>query len=99
MQMEMVTWRLVVQGPIPEMKVEQFSTTKGDEEAYKGTRKVFFEETGYLDCPVYDRYALKPNEKFDGPAIIEETESTTVIGINSSISVDVDKNILIDLHH
>ena len=99
MQMEMVTWRTVVQGPIPEMKVKQFSIAKGEQEAYKGTRKVFFEETGYLDCPVYNRYALKPNEKFDGPAIIEETESTTVIGINSTIQVDADKNILIDLHH
>ncbi|MFP2995338.1 hydantoinase/oxoprolinase family protein [Spongiivirga sp. MCCC 1A20706] len=99
MSMEMVTWRVVVQGPIPKMKVKQFSTTEEDKEAYKGTRKVFFEETGYLDCPVYDRYALKPFEKFDGPAIIEETESTTVIGINSSVQVDNDKNIIIDLHY
>ncbi|WP_350284585.1 hydantoinase/oxoprolinase family protein [uncultured Croceitalea sp.] len=98
MQMEMVTWRVVVQGPVPEMKVEQFSTTASDAEAYKGTRKVYFEETGYLDCPVYDRYALKPSEKFDGPAIIEETESTTVVGINCTVQVDTDKNILIDLY-
>ncbi len=98
MALEMVTWRIVVQGPIPEMNVKQFSTTASDVEAYKGKRKVYFEETGYLDCPVYDRYALKPNEKFDGPAIIEETESTTVIGINSTVQVDKDKNIIIDLH-
>ncbi len=98
MALEMVTWRVVVQGPIPEMNVKQFSTTASDVEAYKGKRKVYFEETGYLDCPVYDRYALKPNEKFDGPAIIEETESTTVIGINSTVQVDKDKNIIIDLH-
>ncbi len=99
MSLEMVTWRVVVQGPIPQMKVKQFSTTASDADAYKGVRKVYFEETGYLDCPVYDRYALKPNEKFDGPAIIEETESTTVIGVNSTIMVDTDKNIIIDLHH
>lgn len=99
MSLEMVTWRVVVQGPIPQMKVKQFSTTATDAEAYKGVRKVYFEETGYLDCPVYDRYALKSNEKFDGPAIIEETESTTVIGVNSSVHVDKDKNIIIDLHH
>ncbi len=97
MALEMVTWRVVVQGPIPEMNVKQFSTTSSDVDAYKGKRKVYFEETGYLDCPVYDRYALKPNEKFDGPAIIEETESTTVIGINSTVQVDKDKNIIIDL--
>lgn len=99
MALEMVTWRVIVQGPLPQMQVTQFSTTALDAEAYKGTRKVYFEETGYLDCPVYDRYALKSNEKFDGPAIIEETESTTVIGINSTVMVDDDKNIIIDLHH
>ncbi len=96
--LEMVTWRVIAQGPIPQMQVKQFSVTDIQADSYKGTRKVFFEETGYIDCPVYDRYALKPNEKFDGPAIIEETESTTVIGINSSVLVDTNKNIIIDLH-
>lgn len=98
MRMEMVTWRVVVEGPTPEMEVKQFSTKAHGEESYKGTRKVYFEETGYLDCPVYNRYGLKSDEKFYGPAIIEETESTTVIGINTTIQVDRDKNILIDLH-
>ncbi len=97
--LEMVTWRVVVKGPTPQMKVKQFSTTANNANPYKGIRKVFFEETGYLDCPVYDRYALKPNQKISGPAIIEEAESTTVIGINSTVQVDIDKNIIIDLHH
>ncbi len=98
MLMEMVTWRVVVEGPTPEMKVKQFSTKASEQESYKGTRKVYFEQTGYIDCPVYNRYGLKANEKFDGPAIIEETESTTVIGVNTTIQVDNNKNILIDLH-
>ena len=59
---------------------------------------MFFEATGYMDCPVYDRYALKPDAAFDGPAIIEETESTTVIGLNSTVRVDADKHIIIDLN-
>ena len=96
--LEMVTWRVVVQGPIPEMTVHQFTEVKSDKEAFKGNRQVYFEETGYLDCPVYDRYLLKTNEPFDGPAIIEETESTTVIGINTTVHLDHNKNIIIDLH-
>ena len=98
MSLEMVTWRVVVQGAIPKMEVKQFSKTSSNAKAYKGTRKVFFEETGYVDCSVYDRYALQPNEKFEGPAIIEEMESTTVIGTKSTVQVDIDKNIIIDLH-
>ncbi|MEL6484160.1 MAG: hydantoinase/oxoprolinase family protein, partial [Bacteroidota bacterium] len=96
--LEMVTWRVIVQGPIPEMTVQQFTEVESGKEAFKGNRQVYFEETGYLDCPVYDRYLLKPNEPFDGPAIIEETESTTVIGINTTVHLDHNKNIIIDLH-
>ncbi|MEM6893110.1 MAG: hydantoinase/oxoprolinase family protein [Bacteroidota bacterium] len=96
--LEMVTWRVIVQGPIPEMTVHQFTESESGKDAFKGNRQVYFEETGYLDCPVYDRYLLKPNEPFDGPAIIEETESTTVIGINTTVHLDHNKNIIIDLH-
>lgn len=99
MSMEMVTWRVVVQGKMPQMEVKQFSKTATDTSSYKGNRQVYFEEVGFMKCPVYDRYALTPSEKFEGPAIIEETESTTVIGINSTVVVDNDKNIIIDLHH
>lgn len=96
--LEMVTWRVIVQGPVPELQVQQFAGSKSTGNAQKGSRKVFFEATGYVDCPVYDRYALQPEVRFDGPAIIEETESTTVIGTDSTVYVDADKHIIIDLH-
>ena len=32
-----------------------------------------------MDCPVYDRLKLKPGDKFDGPALVSEYASTTVI--------------------
>ena len=32
------------------------------------------------DVPVYDRYRLGPGATFDGPAIVEERESTVVVG-------------------
>ncbi|MEM9685414.1 MAG: hydantoinase/oxoprolinase family protein [Bacteroidota bacterium] len=96
--LEMVTWRVIVQGPVPELQVQQFAGAKSMGNAQKGSRKVFFEATGYVECPVYDRYALQPELRFDGPAIIEETESTTVIGTDSTVYVDADKHISIDLH-
>ena len=57
--------------------------------APKGTRKAYFPEAaGYVDTPVYDRYALTPGAAFAGPAIIEERESTTVAGPGARIRVD-----------
>jgi len=100
MAMETVTWRVVVSGPTPELFPKQV-IEQSDKVAYKGTRPVYFSELGNtpIDCPVYDRYYLKSGDEFDGPAIIEEMESTAIIGLNSKIRIDQYKNIIIDLFY
>ena len=55
--------------------------------ARKGTRAAWF-DGGFVDTPVYDRYALAPGARIDGPAIIEEREATTVIPPGDSVTVD-----------
>lgn len=98
MEMETVTWRVVVSGPTPDLSPKQSIAKKG-KDAYKGTRSVYFSDLGNtaIKCPVYDRYYLQSGDAFDGPAIIEEMESTTVIGANTHIRIDKYKNIIIDL--
>lgn len=64
----------------------------------KATRKVYFPEEGdYMDTPVYDRAALPAGEGLSGPAIVEESESTLVVGPNATIRVDEGGNIIVDL--
>ena len=96
--METVTWRVIVSGSTPEVtpKLEKESET---ESASKSSRPVYFPELGVrpVDCKVYDRYALKAGDSFDGPAIIEEMESTSVIGPNTKIRIDDFGNIIIDI--
>src|SRR5437879_1219014 len=47
----------------------------------KATRMAYFAEAGgFVETPVYDRYALRPGAGFTGPAIVEERESTAVVG-------------------
>lgn len=55
---------------------------KGQRKAYSGIVKDFIPYT------VYDRYKLFPDAKFQGPAIIEERESTVIVGEDASVSVD-----------
>jgi N-methylhydantoinase A len=55
---------------------------KGRRPAYSGIAKEFIPYT------VYDRYKLFPNAKFKGPAIIEENESTLIVGEDARVSVD-----------
>ena len=43
-----------------------------------GRRPVIFDSQA-IDCPVYRRESLTPDEQIDGPAIIQEYASTTVL--------------------
>jgi N-methylhydantoinase A len=61
----------------------------------KRTRRAYFPDAGgYVETPVYDRYGLAPGMEFAGPAIIEERESTTVIGPGARIRVDVTRTLV-----
>ena len=58
------------------------AAVKGERLAYSGIAKDFIPYT------VYDRYRLFSNARFKGPAIIEEKESTLIVGEDTSVSVD-----------
>ena len=79
---ESVHWRVAVSGPRPrpgrvEIRRDRFAGKAG---ALKGRRGVVFAAgEGALDVPVYDRYLLEEGFSIEGPAIIEEAESTTVV--------------------
>ena len=60
------------------------------------TRSVYFAETGgFVDCPIYDRYQFHANTTIDGPAIVAEMDSTTLIHPGYKASVDDIGNLLI----
>ena len=89
---EALNFRVVVSGPVPEISVSGPKSGAPSARvalAPKSTRKAYFPEArGYVDTPVYDRYALQPGAAFQGPAIIEERESTTVAGPGAMLRVD-----------
>jgi len=94
---ESVTWRVLTKGPSPEIRLQQVFDDNG-QNALKGHRIVRFAELDCaVECPVYSRYGLTIGDKMNGPAIIEEKESTFVIGPNSSFFVDEQMNIVVDM--
>ena len=53
-------------------------------EARKGKREIYLPESdGFASVAVYDRYKLDPGAAFEGPAVVEERESTVVVGPES----------------
>jgi len=48
--------------------------------AVVGRREAYFPELGgFAECDIIDRYQLSAGDRFKGPAIVEERESTTVV--------------------
>ncbi|HYR39126.1 MAG TPA: hydantoinase/oxoprolinase family protein [Methylomirabilota bacterium] len=89
---EALNFRVVVSGPVPEISVsgpKSGAPAARVSLAPKSTREAYFPEArGYVDTPVYDRYALQPGAAFQGPAIIEERESTTVAAPGARVRID-----------
>jgi N-methylhydantoinase A len=96
--MEVVSWRVRLGGPRPELSLS-VTTAAGDaSRALKGSRQAYFPEfDGYHQTPVYDRYELGPGAELRGPAIVEERESTVVIGPGGNARVDDLLNLIVEL--
>jgi N-methylhydantoinase A len=98
--LEVINWRVVASGPRPEMNFRLSRETPHHTETRKGSRLAYFPEHGrYVDTVVYNRYALTPGMKFDGPAIVEERESTLIIGVGGRARVDERLNVIVELTH
>jgi N-methylhydantoinase A len=96
---ELVTVSVTATGVGPEVRLpEHHPGTREVAEARKPDRAVYFPETrGYVRCAVYDRARLPVGARIDGPAVVEEAESTTVLPPGSAAEVDPWANLLVSL--
>jgi N-methylhydantoinase A len=66
--------------------------------AQTGTRPVRFPENdGFVETAVYDRSRLRPGDRFTGPAVVEEAESTLIVGPGGEARVDDAGNLIVEL--
>jgi N-methylhydantoinase A len=97
--LEVVNWKVEAVGPLPGMG-EGYQLVRATAETVlrKGTRAAYFPERGgFVDCPVYNRYALQPGAMIEGPALVEENESTCAIGVGDTVRVDERYNLVGEL--
>jgi len=92
---EIVSVRCAVIGILP--KPEIVPIRKGGErpDAEPAWRKVYFDRYGYVDTPVYARTDLTAGNKIEGPALIEEYATTTVVTPGDQLEVDQLGNLMI----
>jgi N-methylhydantoinase A len=94
---EALSWRLSASAPAENLELAFAGQPHDGGTALKGQRQVHFPETGYVSCPVYNRYALRAGDTLSGPAILEERESTIVVGPDARISIDRYLSAIIDI--
>jgi len=93
-----LNWKIVVSGPDPKFQLCEVEAGSRDlAKARKGERKVYFPETGFASCDVYDRYLLPPASVMEGPLVVEEAESTTVVGPGGRCETDTYLNLIVSI--
>jgi N-methylhydantoinase A len=91
---EALHWRLHAE--IPAENIEVMFDAPGSGDALRGQRSVWFAELrAFAPTQIYDRYRLPPSVRITGPALIEEGESTIVIGPSAAAEVDRQSNIIL----
>jgi 5-oxoprolinase (ATP-hydrolysing)/N-methylhydantoinase A len=94
---EAVNWKLTARGPSRRVEL-RIPAGDGAEHAIKGSRPAYLREAGDLvETTVYDRYLLTPGTRLDGPAIVEERETTVVLPSGSTGSVDEYGDLVVEL--
>ena len=98
---ELVNLRLTTIGKIARPQLRKLDIISPDAKvAIKGKRPVYFgtdsSKGGVIHTTVYDRPKLPAGSVFNGPAIVEEPDCTTVIQPSWSVTVDDFGNLLIE---
>jgi len=96
---EAVNYRLVAVVSVPKVELRTAEPSGEPVEAARaGARPVYFGELGrFVDCPVYDRTRLQPGHRLEGPAIVQQLDSTTVVYPGQSASVDRYLNLIVHI--
>lgn len=94
----LVALRIEASGEVDKAVLAQQPLATGTAEtARSGERDVWYPETcGFVSTPLYDRERLGHGHSLNGPAIIEQMDSTTLVLEGQRATVDAYLNILIE---
>jgi len=88
------TWRLTAIDPVEDPVFEPPTPGTDLADAVTGTKEAYVDGQ-FREHRVYDRSRLPVDVPFEGPAIVEEAESTTVVGPKSTVRRDDNGNLVI----
>ncbi|MBT6292280.1 MAG: hydantoinase/oxoprolinase family protein, partial [Rhodospirillaceae bacterium] len=100
-QAEIVSLRSAVTGTMqkPPLEPIEAGAEAPVDAAKAGSRRIYFgEETGFVDTPAYNRSHFLAGNRIEGPAVIDEHASTTLIEPGDFAIVDAYGNLVISVH-
>jgi N-methylhydantoinase A len=95
---EIVTLRLEATGAVAKAELRAHPEAGPDAaKAITGRRPVWLPEArDFVDTPIYDRDALKPGNRFIGPAVVEQMDATTLVPPGMTARVDRWLNLILE---
>ncbi|MPZ58319.1 MAG: hydantoinase/oxoprolinase family protein [Rhizobiales bacterium] len=93
---EIVSLRSATTGLMRKPGIERVTvgTATPDQAASTGSRPVYFAAAGtFVETPTFDRSRLKSGNRIDGPALLEEHASTTVLHPGDRLEIDAFGNL------
>ncbi|MEX0276327.1 MAG: hypothetical protein AB3N19_02300 [Ruegeria sp.] len=90
--------RTTVTGHRPQVDLQVLTQGAGGslDEARVGEREAFFDGE-WVNCDIYRRELLPNGAAFEGPAIIEQNDTTVVVDPGACVTVDQLGNLRIDI--
>ncbi|MGA9009969.1 MAG: hydantoinase/oxoprolinase family protein, partial [Xanthobacteraceae bacterium] len=94
---EIVSLRCAVVGFMkkPRQQTMEAGVAKPPAKAFRDNRLVYFADAGFVETATYDRAELVASNKINGPALVEEYASTTVVHPGDVLDVDGLGNLII----
>ena len=94
---ELVTLRLRATIPVPRPQLPAAESGGGPDAAHALLGNItLITDTGETEAPLYDREALLPNNRINGPAVLAQTDSTTFLPPSWSARVDSHLNLILE---
>jgi N-methylhydantoinase A len=96
---EVVSYRLRVRVAVPKYQPQALPAGKPSSppfNAVKGVRPVHFNAGKAVKTTVYDRDRLAAGMAFDGPAIVEQFDATTVVPHGWHVRIDRHRNLILE---
>jgi N-methylhydantoinase A len=94
---EVVNFRLIAAGRLRQPATPPAEPRKAGKATVASKRTIWFSAEAGQQASVYDRAALMPGHMIEGPAVIEQLDSTTLLFPGDRATVDPYLNLIVDI--